>query len=328
MGNIVNRTYDLMLKKRSIKMETSSYKKNLFLAIVIFVFFLAQPFTWAQKSSVIKSANLKKSGIQQKTLGTKGLTKVKKAPDVQVVNNSGENIYQAKVGSMIFSHHISSCSDGCSTGFKNINVGRNSVAIKIRSTSPWITLGFLDGFEKGKHYAVNLIKGSKDDEGCAVLFIRHQTHTTFNNDRTKEAVGKTCAMVSDGFDAATKSLPEIQVVNNSGIFIHQVKVGNKLFSRHIGSCTDGCSTGFKKIDRGSNKIFVKVSPVSPWAEIGTLTGFNYNRHYAVNIVTGREGVVCAELWLHHDTSIPFNENHVKEKTGDACSRFMPLRPAD
>ena len=307
-------------------MEKSGCKKNLIFTMVVFIFLLTQPFTWAQKPSAINGKAIKKPVTQQKAKKIKSLTKTAKAPGVQVVNNSGENIFQARVGSMIFSRHIGTCSNGCSTGFKNVSVGRNSVAIKIKSTSPWITLGTLDGFQKGKHYAVNLVKGSKKDEGCAELFVRHQTDSTFNSDRTKEFLRKTCAMVSD--DTMTKKLPETQVVNNSGRFIHEVKVGNVLFSRHIGSCSDGCSTGFKTIPRGSNRVFVKINASAPWVEIGTLTGFNYNKHYAVNIVIGRGGVICAELWLHHDTSTPFNENHVKEKTGEICSRFTPLIPVD
>ena len=309
-------------------MKTSGHKKILLVAIVAFIFLLGQPFTWAQKSSPIKSKSIKKPSIQQRIPGENNLKKDRRSPSAQVVNSSGVTIYQAKVGNVLFSRHIGSCTDGCSTGFKNVNPGSNIISIKIERDSPWVVLGTLNGFENNKHYAVNLVEGARDGEGCAVLFLRHQTDPTFNSDRTKERLGKTCTIIPDN---ATKRPPDTQVVNNSGINIHQAKVGNVFFSRYIGSCSDGCSTGFKEIKAGSNTVSVKITPASPWVVIGTLNGFQNNKHYAVNFITGRDGAMCAELWLHHNPDIPFNENPVKERMrGNVCGRSapIPLRPAD
>ncbi len=306
-------------------MKTSTYKNFYLFTIVIFVFLLIQPFAWAQKNSTIKDKNIKKPALQQRVPDTKDLKKGKRSPDAQVVNNSGENIYQVKVGNMIFSRHIGSCSDGCSTGFKKVNTGSNSISIKTTAISPWIVIGTLNGFENNKHYAVNLVKGPKDNQACAELFLRHNTSPTFNNDRTKQKIGKTCKILPDN---TAKRVPDTQVVNNSGIAIHQVKVGNVFFSEHIGSCTDGCSTSFKKIKTGTNTIAVQIRPGSPWVDIGTLSGFMNNKHYAVNFVPGRGGVMCAELYLRRDTHFYFNDGHTKEIKDNVCSRFIPLVPVD
>ncbi len=306
-----------------IHYNADSSKYKLCIIGVLFTLLLLQPFAWAQKSTIIKTKNLKKSTIQQRA--TENKIKEKRKPSAQVVNNCGENIYQVKVGSVLFSRHIGSCSDGCSTGFKNVPAGSNKISVKLEPTSPWVAMGTLRGFESNKHYAINLVAGSRDAEGCAELFIRYNTTPRFNDDRTKVKIGETCKIFPDD---AEKKPPETQVVNNSGINIYQVKVGNVFFSRHIGSCSDGCSTGFKKINKGSNRVSVKIRPDSPLVYIGTLNNFENNKHYAVNLIMGRGGVMCAQQFLHNNTSIPFNENHVKEYKSDVCSRFTPLVPVE
>jgi hypothetical protein len=298
-------------------------KSDMLIAVVIFMCLLIQPFAWAQKPVTINNKSIKKSPVQKQITDSKH--KVRRKPSVQVVNNSGQTIYQVKVGNVLFSRHIGTCSDGCSTGFKNVTAGNNTISVRVEPTSSWVVMGTLKGFEDNNHYAVNLIAGSRDSEGCAELYIRYNTTPYFNDDRTKEKIGKICKIFPD---EASKNPPETQVVNNSGVNIHEVKVGRVSFSRHIGSCSDGCSTGFKKINFGSNIISVKVRPASPWVTIGTLNGFEYNKHYAVNFVVNRPGFLCAELHKHNNTSIVFNENHVKEYKSNICKRFITPIPID
>ncbi|RPI76646.1 MAG: hypothetical protein EHM45_12285, partial [Desulfobacteraceae bacterium] len=111
-------------------------------------------------------------------------------PDTQVVNNAGVKIHQVKVGNVILQENLSTCTDGCSTGFKTVNKGQNQVAVKMNSTSAWVSLGSLGKFEECTHYAVNLIK--KDKKLCAELFLRKNTDPTFNNDPTKQKMRETC----------------------------------------------------------------------------------------------------------------------------------------
>ncbi len=140
-------------------------------------------------------------------------------------------------------------------------------------------------------------------------------------------VGKRCAMLGGGSGTRDeKRPPETQVVNNSGVAIFQVKVDDKIFSEHLGECFDGCSTGFMQVKAGSNQVSVKMTAIAPWQVVGSLSGFEYNKHYSVNMVSGKGGL-CAALYFLADTSIPFNDNHSKRAVGAAvCGRFLTPIP--
>ncbi len=116
-------------------------------------------------------------------------------PGAQVVNNSGVSIYKVRVGRVEFSRHLSSCFDGCSTGFKDVKKGKNRVYVKIRSTSAWKEIGTVGKFEVEKHYAVNILL--KGETLCALLALRHQTDSTYNDDRTKEAIDRSCTSMEE-----------------------------------------------------------------------------------------------------------------------------------
>lgn len=99
-------------------------------------------------------------------------------PGAQVVNNSGLSLYKVRVGHVEFSRHLSSCFDGCSTGFKDVKKGKNRVSVKMTRASAWKEIGIVGKFEVGKHYAVNIV--SKMETLCAQLAVRHQTDSTYN----------------------------------------------------------------------------------------------------------------------------------------------------
>jgi hypothetical protein len=82
------------------------------------------------------------------------------------------------------------CYDGCSTPFKDVGLGRNTVSIKKDRGSSWGSIGAFGGFKKCKHYAVNII--SNNGALCAELAVREQTDSTYNNDRTKRIIANTC----------------------------------------------------------------------------------------------------------------------------------------
>lgn len=119
----------------------------------------------------------------------------KDAPIAQVVNNSGMTIHQVKVGSTLFSANLSRCSDGCSTGFKDVRTGRNNIMVKISATGPWTRIGSLRGFETCKKYAVNIVKRPPRNL-CAVLYQRFNTDPTFQADKTKKKLGRECSRMT------------------------------------------------------------------------------------------------------------------------------------
>lgn len=115
----------------------------------------------------------------------------KDLPESQVTNNSGVSIYKVKVGMVEFSANLSSCFDGCSTGFKKVAIGKNTIQVKMTALSPWKTIGTIGPFSYCKFYSVNMVTKSKK-RLCAQLFERKETDPTFNNDKTKTMIGEVC----------------------------------------------------------------------------------------------------------------------------------------
>ena len=115
-------------------------------------------------------------------------------PATQVVNNSGIKIFQVKVGNTIFKNNLSRCSNGCSTGFKNVKPGKKQIYIKTVMAAPWKNIGVLGEFKGCKKYAVNIKK--KGQMICAELFLRLNTDPTFNNDKTKKKIASICKSLS------------------------------------------------------------------------------------------------------------------------------------
>lgn len=109
---------------------------------------------------------------------------------IQVVNNSGAILYKVKVHTVEFAENLDRCGDGCSTGFKKVPAGMNTVSLKETEGDDWIEVGELGPFKKKLNYAVNITKS--DGEYCAGLWRRQQTSTTFNDDMTRIFVGKAC----------------------------------------------------------------------------------------------------------------------------------------
>lgn len=117
----------------------------------------------------------------------------------------------------------------------------------------------------------------------------------------------------------SKNAPIAQVVNNSGASFYQVKVGNTVFSKNLSGC-NGCSSGFKTVKKGSNRISLKHSATSSWIQIGNLNGFENNEKYAVNITKGRTGSICAELYQRKNTDLTFAKDRGKRKIASVCAR--------
>ncbi len=115
-------------------------------------------------------------------------------PAAQIVNNSGMKIFQVKIGGITFQNNLSRCSNGCSTGFKNVKPGKHQIYIKTVRTAPWKNIGVLGEFKGCKKYAVNIKK--KGQMICAELFLRLNTDPTFNNDKTKKKIASICKSLS------------------------------------------------------------------------------------------------------------------------------------
>ncbi len=156
---------------------------------------------------VAVSAGTQKKMTQTKSSGTLKETKTVRpcsdSPKTQVVNNSGMKIFRIRVGTVEFYKNLSRCSDGCSTGFKQVRADRNEVSVKFEKTSSWKKIGTLGKFSNCGYYAVNIIK--KGNTLCAVLALRQQTDTTYNNDRTKKIIARTCGKLEK-----TDTLPAIK----------------------------------------------------------------------------------------------------------------------
>ncbi len=166
-------------------------KKFFSMTMVSFFIFLILPGAWTHADSTFKAKSVKPIKTQQKIVDKHSHKRDKKFPDAQVVNNSGIKIYKVKIGKKIFAQYIGSCSDGCSTGFKIVNTGINTIYVKIRPDAPWIVMGTLGAFEKYKHYAVNFVMES-GGVLCAELYSRKNTDPIFNDDHTKILRGHVC----------------------------------------------------------------------------------------------------------------------------------------
>lgn len=111
------------------------------------------------------------------------------SPSAQVVNNSGDSIYQVNVGDTIFAL-TGYDSSGGSTGFSDVAEGTNTVTVKQSSTSTSVSVNSLDSFQKNNYYAVNISKVS--GSYCAELWQRLDRNSTFNDDTTRVLIGTTC----------------------------------------------------------------------------------------------------------------------------------------
>jgi|GEM_PF-1437505 len=161
-------------------------KKSLTISVLI-IFFI---FDFIISGPVNAKSN-QVPGKKALSFKSKAIKPCKAAPIAQVVNNSGISIFKVRVGSVEFSRHLSSCFYGCSTPFKRVRSGRNSVQIKFSRTAPWKSIGSLGSFEVCKKYALNITK--RGNRFCAALAQRFQTDSTYNNDRTKKVITETCA---------------------------------------------------------------------------------------------------------------------------------------
>jgi len=108
----------------------------------------------------------------------------------QVTNNSGSLFTKATVGPVEFNEGLDYCADGCSTGFKRVRTGENSIFLRVNENSPWKNIGYLGPFEKDTYYSVSIRKGEK--EFCAELWKRYDTDSTFNDDTTKILIESLC----------------------------------------------------------------------------------------------------------------------------------------
>ena len=111
------------------------------------------------------------------------------APKAQVVNNSGDLLYQVNVGDVVFTEHLSDCGSGCSTGFIDVVEGTNDIVVYQSETSIGESLGSVGQFQKSNNYAVNI---RNVDGYCAELWQRFDTSGTFNDDTTRVLIDTGC----------------------------------------------------------------------------------------------------------------------------------------
>ena len=117
-----------------------------------------------------------------------------------------------------------------------------------------------------------------------------------------------------------KRAPSVQVVNNSYVSIHQVRLGKKNFSQYLSTCFDGCSTRFKMIPQGKHTVSVKFNKKTAWLNLGSIGPFSNCKHYAVNIRKNKK-TICADLFERSDTKSTFNEDRAKKKIASICKRI-------
>lgn len=110
-------------------------------------------------------------------------------PSAQVVNNSGDSIYQVNVGDTIFTL-TGYGSSGGSTGFSDVAEGTNTITLKQTSTSTSVSVNSLNSLQKNNSYAVNISKVS--GSYCAELWQMLDTSTPFNDNTTRVLIGTTC----------------------------------------------------------------------------------------------------------------------------------------
>ncbi len=160
-------------------------KRSLTLAIIVTLAYFATAFT-ALSFAADKGSSATAGRLLRDTC--------KRAPDVQVVNNSTVSIYQVKLGKTIFSQYLSTCFNGCSTAFKPVHEGKLAVLIKFSPKDAWLNIGSLGIFSNCRHYAVNIRKNKNTI--CADLFERFDTTPTFNADRTKKKIASICKRIA------------------------------------------------------------------------------------------------------------------------------------
>lgn len=118
-----------------------------------------------------------------------------------------------------------------------------------------------------------------------------------------------------------------QVTNSSGHYIAKAKIDQVKYSRNLDYCAGGCSTGFKAVPKGENRIAIQVTGNSPWVTIGKLSPFRVFKKYSVNIRTYWENNTkhyCAELWRRYDPAGPFNSDTTKVKIDTFCPKLKPV----
>ncbi len=114
--------------------------------------------------------------------------------------------------------------------------------------------------------------------------------------------------------------PIVQVVNNSGTSIFQVKIGKIVFHRNLSTCFTGCSSGFKAVKEGMLKILVKPNRLSSWQSIGSIGKFEPCKKYALNIKKSGNKL-CAALFERVQTDSAFNNDRTKRKIDQTCESF-------
>lgn len=110
--------------------------------------------------------------------------------------------------------------------------------------------------------------------------------------------------------------PIAQVVNNTGVGIDHVSIGNVTFNT-IGFGSNGGSTGFTAVLTGTNIVDVYLTATSASVSSSSLGLFETGNAYAVNI-RKVGGNYCVELWKMLDTNLPFNVNTTRVLIGTTC----------
>lgn len=113
-----------------------------------------------------------------------------------------------------------------------------------------------------------------------------------------------------------------QVVNNSGSLLNQVRIGRIPFSENLDYCSTGCSTAFKWVFAGKNRISLRETEASPWIPLNALGPFMPDTFHAVN-VRNQNGIYCADLWVRPDTGGTFNSDNTKEVIQTLCPEGTP-----
>lgn len=105
-------------------------------------------------------------------------------------DTNGTNFIEVRVADVSFSQYLDDgdCL-GCSTGFKSVPEGQNTISYQLTIGGDFTDIGTLGPFEKNKHYSVNM---RDDGTICAELWHRTDTDSIFTEDFSRTRIDTNC----------------------------------------------------------------------------------------------------------------------------------------
>lgn len=108
---------------------------------------------------------------------------------------NGTNFNEVRVADVSFSQYLDDgdCL-GCSTGFKSVPEGHNTISYQLTIDGAFTDIGILGPFELNKRYSVNM---RDDGTICAELWHREDTDSIFTEDFSRVLIDTNCDFTSN-----------------------------------------------------------------------------------------------------------------------------------